>query len=96
MIRLIEKINIWNAGFVELWDFSKANSSQEAREEACALISSVNYGKTIANPKKHFERLLTENGGRASEVLEFIPILLSGYESLTLKHLINKKPLIAI
>jgi len=82
-VSCIEKRKIWNKGFVELWDFSKVNSCQEAQEEACALISSVNYDRKIKNPAKHFKRLLTENGGRASEVLEFIPHIIMSNESIS-------------
>lgn len=73
MITCIEKINLWNNGYIELWDFSKSNETQENREEAASLVSSACYGKQIANKKEHFYRLLKENGGGASEVLGFIP-----------------------
>ena len=74
-IKCIEEVKLWNKGYCRLWDFSNANMSQEAREEACALVSSACHGKAIRNPKKHFEKLLTENGGRASEILGFIPVV---------------------
>ena len=89
-ISCIEKRKLFNLGFVELWDFSKANRCQEAREEACALVSSVNYDREIKNHTKHFQRLLTENGGRASEVFEFIPAKGIFTNKIERSELINK------
>ena len=73
MVKCIERVDLWNAGYVELWDFRRANSSQEAREEACAIVSEVCRGKKISNPQKHYQRLLTEHGGRPSEIFSFLP-----------------------
>lgn len=75
MVKLISKFNVFNEGSVEMYDFSGANSSQVEREEAVALIGSVNYGKTIANPVKFYNKMLTESEGRASEVLSFLPVI---------------------
>ncbi len=74
-IKLIKKQKIWGCGFVELWDFSEANTSQENREGACAFVSEVCRGKKIVNPKKHYQRLLTEHNGKSSEILQFIPFI---------------------
>lgn len=83
-VNCIEHIDLWNAGYVELWDFSKANSCQKAREEAVALVSSVCYGKKIVNPAKHYQRMLTEHGGKASGILGFIPIKGAIYNDLNI------------
>ncbi len=65
------------AGFVELWDFSLANSSYEARVHFVSKIASICY----ANPKSLgsislFERLQAESAGLPSSSYEFIPVLL--------------------
>jgi hypothetical protein len=75
VMNLISRKDVWNNGFVELWDFSDANSNNKNREEACAIVSEVCRGKKIANPKKHYQRLLTEHNGKPSEILQFIPIV---------------------
>ena len=66
-------------GFVELWDFSLANSSYEARVYFVSKVASICY----ANPKalgsiSLFDRLQAESGGLPSSSYEFIPVLLSG------------------
>ena len=45
MIKLTKKQKIWGCGFVELWDFSEANTNQENGEEVCAFVSEVCRGK---------------------------------------------------
>ena len=65
------------AGFVEHYDFSRANSSYEARVQAITKVASICY----ANPKSLgsislFDRLQAESGGLPSSSYEFIPVLL--------------------
>lgn len=64
-------------GFVEYYDFSKANSSYEARVQAVTKVASVCYG----NPKSLgsinlFNRLEAEAAGLPSSSYEFVPVLL--------------------
>ena len=64
-------------GFVEYYDFSKANSSYEARVQAVTKVASVCYG----NPKalgsiSLFDRLQAESHGLPSSSYEFVPVLL--------------------
>lgn len=68
---------IFNDGYVQLWDFSNANSCQEAREEACSLVASATRGADISkNPAKLYERLSKEAAeGKPGRVFEFLPIL---------------------
>ena len=66
------------AGFVEHYDFSRANSSYEARVQAITKVASICY----ANPKSLgsislFDRLQAESGGLPSSSYEFIPVLLN-------------------
>lgn len=65
-------------GFVERYDFSKANSSYEARVQAVTKVASICYG----NPKSLgsinlFNRLEAESHGLPSSSYEFVPVLLS-------------------
>ena len=59
-------------GFVELWDFSRANENEESRVEAVATVASICYGKPPKDAKKLVERLWTESGGLPSSAFEFI------------------------
>lgn len=70
-------------GSVYMYDFSKANSSYEARVQAVTKVASICYG----NPKalgsvKLFERLEAEAAGLPSSSYEFIPVLLSDVDEI--------------
>ena len=90
MIKCIEEVKLWNNGYVRLFDFSEANSSQEAREEACAVVSSACYGKEISNKPKHYKRLISEHAGSATEILQFLPVVIENatYRSFS-DHIFN-------
>ena len=71
------------AGFVEHYDFSRANSSYEARVQAITKVASICY----ANPKSLgsislFDRLQAESGGLPSSSYEFIPVLLDKHQAI--------------
>ena len=71
------------AGFVEHYDFSRANSSYEARVQAITKVASICY----ANPKalgsiSLFDRLQAESGGLPSSSYEFIPVLLDKQQAM--------------
>ena len=71
------------AGFVEHYDFSRANSSYEARVQAITKVASICY----ANPKSLgsislFDRLQAESGGLPSSSYEFIPVLLDNKQAM--------------
>ena len=71
------------AGFVEHYDFSRANSSYEARVQAITKVASICY----ANPKSLgsislFDRLQAESGGLPSSSYEFIPVLLNSKQAM--------------
>lgn len=71
------------AGFVEHYDFSRANSSYEARVQAITKVASICY----ANPKSLgsislFDRLQAESGGLPSSSYEFIPVLLDTQQAM--------------
>jgi len=72
------ELNNDDLGYVEKYDFSRANTSNEARIFFISKIASVCY----ANPKalgsiSLFNRLATENKGLPSSSYEFVPILLT-------------------
>lgn len=65
------------AGYIEHYDFAKANSSYEARVQAVTKVASICYG----NPKSLgsinlFNRLEAESHGLPSSSYEFVPVLL--------------------
>ena len=71
------------AGFVEHYDFSRANSSCDARVQAITKVASICY----ANPKSLgsislFDRLQAESGGLPSSSYEFIPVLLDKHQAM--------------
>ena len=66
------------AGFVEHYDFSRANSSYEARVQVITKVASICY----ANPKSLgsislFDRLQAESGGLPSSSYEMCAVLLT-------------------
>lgn len=68
--------------YVEAYDFSKANMSNETRLDAITLIASICY----QNPKAHgseslYNRLMAESGGLPSSSFEFVPMLFD-YEEM--------------
>ena len=70
-------------GFVEHYDFSRANSSYEAKVQAITKVASLCY----ANPKSLgsisiFDRLQAESGGLPSSSYEFIPVLLDKHQAM--------------
>ena len=66
------------AGFVEHYDFSRANSSYEARVQAITKVASICYQspKSLCSISL-FERLQAESAGLPSSSYEFIPVLLN-------------------
>lgn len=73
-----KKENIFSDGiaYVENWDFSRGNISNENRIDNITLIASICY----QSPKAHgseslYNRLMAESGGLPSSSFEFIPML---------------------
>ena len=65
-------------GFVEHYDFSRANSSYEARVQAITKVASICYKSPKAlGSISLFDRLQAESGGLPSSSYEFIPVLVS-------------------
>lgn len=73
-IQKTEDKNIYNnQGFVELWDFSKANLNDQSRIEAVSTVASVCYGNQKAtNPEILYNKLKRESMGIPTSTFEFI------------------------
>ena len=71
------------AGFVEHYDFSKANSSYEARVQAVSMVASICYKSPKAlGSISLFNRLQAESAGLPSSSYEFIPVLLDKQQAM--------------
>ena len=71
------------AGFVEHYDFSRANSSYEARVQAVSMVASICYKSPKAlGSISLFDRLQAESGGLPSSSYEFIPVLLNSKQAV--------------
>ena len=70
-------------GFVEHYDFSRANSSYEARVQAITKVASICYQSPKAlGSISLFDRLQAESGGLPSSSYEFIPVLLDKHQAM--------------
>lgn len=82
-----KKTNIFNDGiaFVEQYDFSRANLSEENRLNAITTVASICYQNPKAvGSESLYNRLLAESHGLPSSSFEFVPVLLSTYSDI--KH----------
>lgn len=79
MFLINRKDNIFddNIAYVENWDFSRANLSNENRIHAITLIASICYQNPKAlNSDSLYNRLMAESSGLPSSAFEFVCILL--------------------
>ena len=83
-----KRTNIFNddIAFVEQYDFSQANLSEENRLNAITTVASICY----QNPKgigseSLYNRLLAESHGLPSSSFEFVPVLLGTHSDI--KHI---------
>ena len=91
MSKLIaSKQNIFgdNIAYLEAYDFSKANMSNESRLDVITLVASICY----QSPKAHgsdslYNRLMAESAGLPSSSFEFVPVLLTQKEVTSLYFL---------
>ena len=90
MIRLInKKENILedNIGYVEHWDFSKANMSNENRIHAVTLVASICYQNPKAlGSESLYNRLAAESHSLPSSSFEFVPMLFTQKEITSLYY----------
>ncbi len=76
--KINEKQNILNdnIGFVENWDFSKANLNEENRILAITQVASICYQNPKAlGSESLYNRLMAESMGLPSSSFEFVPVL---------------------
>lgn len=81
--KINEKQNILNdnIGFVENWDFSRANLNEENRILAITQVASICYQNPKAlGSESLYNRLMAESIGLPSSSFEFVPVLLD-YEN---------------
>ena len=81
--KINEKQNILNdnIGFVENWDFSRANLNEENRILAITQVASICYQNPKAlGSESLYNRLMAESMGLPSSSFEFVPVLLD-YEN---------------
>ena len=75
--------NIFNdgIGFVEEYDFSKANLNEKSRIHAISAVASICYQNPKAlNSDSLYNRLMAESLGLPSSSFEFVPVLLTQKE----------------
>ena len=78
-----KKENIFgdDIAFVEQWDFSRANMSEENRINAITQVASICYQSSKSlNSESLYNRLLAESQGLPSSSFEFVPVLIDEYE----------------
>jgi len=75
-IKPIKEVKLWNNGYVQMCDFSKANSSEEHRIAHVCHVANVCRGdKGVKDPKELYQKLLTEHDGKPGSVFEFVPVI---------------------
>ena len=73
--------------FVEQYDFSQANMSEENRIKAITSVASICYQNPKAiGSESLYNRLLAESKGLPSSSAEFVPVLLTEEEVYKLKQ----------
>ena len=81
--KINEKQNIFGdeIGFVENWDFSRANLNEENRILAITQVASICYQNPKAlGSESLYNRLAAESKGLPSSSFEFVPVLLTEEE----------------
>ena len=89
MKKINDKQNIFgdNIAFVEQYDFSTANMSEENRILAITQVASICYQNPKAlGSESLYNRLLAESKGLPSSSAEFVPVLLTEEEVYKLKQ----------
>ena len=86
-----KKENIFgdDIAFVEQYDFSTANMSEENRINAVSTIASICYQNPKAvGSESLYNRLLAESQGLPSSSFEFVPVLFN-YRDLNIQYFMN-------
>ena len=78
-----------NIAFVEQYDFSTANMSEENRIKAITTVASICYQNPKAiGSESLYNRLLAESQGLPSSSFEFVPVLFN-YRDLNIQYFMN-------
>ena len=73
--------------FIEQYDFSTANMSEENRIKAITTVASICYqNQKAVGSESLYNRLLAESKGLPSSSAEFVPVLLTEEEVYKLKQ----------
>ena len=89
-----KKENIFgdDIAFVEQYDFSTANMSEENRIKAITTVASICYQNPKAiGSESLYNRLLAESKGLPSSSFEFVPVLLTAKKLRKIGSIINKE-----
>ena len=89
-----KKENIFgdDIAFVEQYDFSTANMSEENRIKAITTVASICYQNPKAvGSESLYNRLLAESKGLPSSSAEFVPVLLTAKKLRKIGSIINKE-----
>ena len=89
-----KKENIFgdDIAFVEQYDFSTANISEENRIKAITTVASICYQNPKAIGRESlYNRLLAESKGLPSSSFEFVPVLLTAKKLRKIGSIINKE-----
>ena len=89
-----KKENIFgdDIAFVEQYDFSTANLSEENRIKAITTVASICYQNPKAiGSESLYNRLLAESKGLPSSSFEFVPVLLTAKKLRKIGSIINKE-----
>ena len=92
--KINEKQNILNdnIGFVENWDFSRANLNEENRILAITQVASICYQNPKAlGSESLYNKLMAESMGLPSSSFEFVPVLLTAKKLRKIGSIINKE-----
>ena len=85
-----------NIGFIENWDFSRANINDESRIEAITTVASICYDNDkIIGKKSLYDRLYAESNGLPSSSFEFVPVLIHFEDYVAINEAVfqnQKKP----
>ena len=72
------ELNSDDIGYAEMYDFSRANMSEESRIAAISTVASVCYQNSKAlGSISLYNRLLSESAGLPSSSFEFVPVLIN-------------------
>ena len=91
-IEKLERCEIFNSGFVELWDFSNTSKSEQGRIEAVSVVSNSVFGQNgkIINAQRLYERIKREAAmNTPGRPFQFVPIVIKVSKFLCIRPFKN-------